>query len=117
VNISSIRGFPPNPGRLAFCAVKAAVIMTTRVAAGEWTGSGVRVNAVAPGVKRTPMWERDVARGTIDQPFYLDLVPAGQLGDPADVGRLVAYLCPDNASYISGSVVTIDSALTSIPAG
>jgi NAD(P)-dependent dehydrogenase (short-subunit alcohol dehydrogenase family) len=117
VNVSSIRAFSPNPGRLAYCAVKAAVSIMTKVAAGEWTGQGVRVNAVAPGVERTPMWDADVARGAIDEQFYLDLVPAGRLGDPADVGRLVAYLCSDHAAYISGSEVTIDGALTSIPAG
>jgi NAD(P)-dependent dehydrogenase (short-subunit alcohol dehydrogenase family) len=117
VNISSIRGLSPNPGRLAYCAVKAAVIMMTKVAAGEWTRDGVRVNAVAPGVERTPMWDADVARGAIDESHYLDVVPAGKLGDPADVGRLVAYLCSDHASYISGSVVTIDGGLTSIAAG
>jgi NAD(P)-dependent dehydrogenase (short-subunit alcohol dehydrogenase family) len=117
VNISSIRGFSPNPGRLAYCAVKAAVIMMTKVAAGEWTREGIRVNAVAPGVERTPMWDADVARGAIDESLYLDVVPAGRLGDPADVGRLVAYLCSDHAGYISGSVVTIDGGLTSIPAG
>jgi NAD(P)-dependent dehydrogenase (short-subunit alcohol dehydrogenase family) len=116
VNISSIRGFSPNPGRLAYCAVKAAVLMMTRVAAGEWTRQGIRVNAVAPGVERTPMWEDDVARGAIDESLYLDIVPAGRLGDPADVGRLVAYLSSDHASYISGSVMTIDGGLTSIPA-
>jgi NAD(P)-dependent dehydrogenase (short-subunit alcohol dehydrogenase family) len=117
VNVSSIRGFSPNPGRLAYCAVKAAVIMMTKVAAGEWGPEGVRVNAVAPGVQRTPMWAADVAAGTIDEEFYLDLVPARKLGDPADVGRLVAYLCSDHAQYISGSIMTIDGALTSIPAG
>jgi NAD(P)-dependent dehydrogenase (short-subunit alcohol dehydrogenase family) len=117
VNISSIRGFSPNPGRLAYCAVKAAVIMMTRVAAGEWTRDGVRVNAVAPGVERTPMWDADVASGAIDESHYLDVVPAGKLGDPQDVGRLVAYLCSEHASYISGSVVTIDGGLTAIPAG
>jgi NAD(P)-dependent dehydrogenase (short-subunit alcohol dehydrogenase family) len=117
VNISSIRGFSPNPGRLAYCAVKAAVIMMTKVAAGEWTREGVRVNAVAPGVQRTPMWESDVERGLLDESSYLELVPAGKIGEPAEVGRLVAYLCSDHASYISGSVVTIDGALTSIPAG
>lgn len=117
VNVSSIRGFSPNPGRLAYCATKAAVIMMTKVAAGEWGPLGVRVNAVAPGIQRTPMWDSDVADGTIDEPFYLNLVPAGRIGDPDDVGRLVAYLCCDHASYISGSIMTIDGALTAIPAG
>ena len=67
VNISSIRGFSPNPGRMTYCAPKAAVIMMTQIAAGEWAGKGIRVNAIAPGVMRTPMWDADVARGAIDE--------------------------------------------------
>ena len=117
VNISSIRGFSPNPGRMTYCAPKAAVIMMTRVAAGEWAGDGVRVNAIAPGVLRTPMWDADVARGAIDEEFYLDVVPMHRLGTPAEVGKLVVFLCSDAAAYITGTVHTIDGALTSIPAG
>ena len=67
INISSIRGFSPNPGRMTYCAPKAAVIMMTKIAAGEWAQFGVRVNAIAPGVLRTPMWDADVARGAIDE--------------------------------------------------
>jgi NAD(P)-dependent dehydrogenase (short-subunit alcohol dehydrogenase family) len=117
VNISSIRGFSPNPGRMTYCAPKAAVIMMTHVAAAEWAGSGVRVNAIAPGVLRTPMWDADVARGAIDEEFYLDIVPMHRLGAPTEVGKLVVFLCSDDAGYITGSVHTIDGALTSIPAG
>ena len=117
VNISSIRGFSPNPGRMTYCAPKAAVIMMTSIAAGEWAGEGIRVNAIAPGVLRTPMWDADVARGAIDEQFYIDTVPAGRLGLPSEVGKLVVFLCSDDAAYITGSVQTIDGALTSIPAG
>ena len=117
VNISSIRGFSPNPGRITYCAPKAAVIMMTSVAAGEWAEHGVRVNAIAPGVLRTPMWDTDVARGAIDEQFYIDTVPAHRLGLPSEVGKLVAFLCSDDAAYITGSVHTIDGALTAIPAG
>jgi NAD(P)-dependent dehydrogenase (short-subunit alcohol dehydrogenase family) len=117
VNISSIRGFSPNPGRMTYCAPKAAVIMMTKIAAGEWAQYGIRVNAIAPGVLRTPMWDEDVARGAIDEQFYLDIVPAKRLGTPPEVGQLVAYLVSDAASYINGSCLTIDGALTSIPAG
>jgi NAD(P)-dependent dehydrogenase (short-subunit alcohol dehydrogenase family) len=117
VNISSIRGFSPNPGRISYCAAKAAVIMMTRVAAGEWAGQGVRVNAIAPGVMRTPMWDRDVARGVLDEAFYEDLVPAKRIGDPTSVGQLVAYLGSDAAAYITGSLLTVDGGLTAIPAG
>jgi NAD(P)-dependent dehydrogenase (short-subunit alcohol dehydrogenase family) len=117
INISSIRGFSPNPGRMTYCAPKAAVIMMTKIAAGEWAQHGIRVNAIAPGVLRTPMWDADVARGAIDEEFYLDLVPAKRLGTPVDVGRMVVYLASDAASYVNGSCLTIDGALTSIPAG
>ena len=115
VNISSIRGFSPNPGRMTYCAPKAAVIMMTKVAAGEWAAHGVRVNAIAPGVLRTPMWDADVARGAIDEQFYLDIVPMHRLGMPSEVGKLVVYLCSDDAAYITGAVLTIDGALTADP--
>lgn len=117
VHISSIRGFSPNPGRLAYCAAKAAVLMMAKVTAGEWAPYGVRVNAVAPGVERTPMWDRDVALGLFDEQEYLDLIPAGRLGDPAEVGRVCSFLASDDAAYITGACVTIDGGLTSIPAG
>jgi NAD(P)-dependent dehydrogenase (short-subunit alcohol dehydrogenase family) len=117
VNISSIRGFSPNPGRITYSTPKAAVIMMTHVAAGEWAPHGVRVNAIAPGVLRTPMWDADVARGAIDEQLYLDVVPMHRLGLPEEVGKLVVFLCSDDASYITGAVHTIDGALTSIPAG
>jgi len=117
INMSSIRGFSPNPGRMTYCAPKAAVIMMTKVAAGEWAPHGVRSNAICPGVLRTPMWDADVARGAIDEQFYLDVVPMHRLGHPTEVGRLAVYLSSDDAAYITGAVLTIDGALTSIPAG
>jgi NAD(P)-dependent dehydrogenase (short-subunit alcohol dehydrogenase family) len=117
INISSIRGFSPNPGRLAYCAAKAAVLIMTQVTAGEWARYGVRVNAVAPGVEATPMWKRDVELGLFDEQVYCDLVPAGRIGDPAEVARLCTFLASDEAEYITGACVTIDGGLTSIPAG
>jgi NAD(P)-dependent dehydrogenase (short-subunit alcohol dehydrogenase family) len=117
INISSIRGFSPNPGRMTYSTPKAAVIMMTRIAAGEWAQHGVRVNAIAPGVLRTPMWDADVARGAIDEQLYLDVVPMHRLGLPEEVGKLAVFLSSDDASYITGGVHTIDGALTSIPAG
>jgi NAD(P)-dependent dehydrogenase (short-subunit alcohol dehydrogenase family) len=117
INISSIRGFSPNPGRMTYCAPKAAVIMMTQVAAGEWAAHGIRVNAIAPGVLRTPMWDADVARGAIDEQFYIDTVPVHRLGLPSEVGKLAVFLSSDDAAYITGSMHTIDGALTAIPAG
>jgi NAD(P)-dependent dehydrogenase (short-subunit alcohol dehydrogenase family) len=117
VTISSIRGFSPNPGRIAYCAAKAAVLMMTRVAAAEWAPFGVRANAIAPGVQHTPMWDRDAARGAVDEEAILKVLPAGRLGEPSEVGKLAVFLSTDEAAYINGSNVTIDGALTTVPSG
>jgi NAD(P)-dependent dehydrogenase (short-subunit alcohol dehydrogenase family) len=116
INISSIRGFSPNPGRISYCAPKAAVIMMTHVAAGEWGPHGVRINAIAPGFLRTPMWDTDVARGEIDEAAYIQEIPAGRLGLPTDVGRLAVYLASDDSAYVNGTCITIDGGTTSLPA-
>jgi NAD(P)-dependent dehydrogenase (short-subunit alcohol dehydrogenase family) len=117
VTISSIRGFSSNPGRIGYCAAKAAVMMMTRVAAAEWAPFGVRANAIAPGVQHTPMWDQDAARGAVDEAAILGVLPAGRLGEPSEVGKLAVFLCSDEAAYINGSTVTIDGALTAVPSG
>lgn len=117
VNISSIRGLSPMPGRITYSAPKAAVLMMTKIAAGEWAPYGIRVNAIAPGFVKTPMHEADVARKVFDEQHYLDVIPAGRFGSPAEIGRLAVYLCSDAASYITGACITIDGALTSIAVG
>lgn len=115
VNISSIRGFTSNPGRIAYCASKAAVIMMTRVAAAEWAPYGVRANAIAPGVQKTPMWDEDVKLGVVDEERVLRVTPAGRLGDPKEIGKLAVFLCSDDADFINGDCITIDGALTTVP--
>ncbi|MCI0581322.1 MAG: SDR family oxidoreductase [Chloroflexi bacterium] len=115
VNIASIRGFSPAPGRMTYATPKAAVLMMTQVAAGELAPRGIRVNSICPGVMRTEMWDADVARGAIDEAAILRAVPAGRIGDPVDVGRLAVFLCSDAATYINGACITIDGAMTTLP--
>jgi len=115
INISSIRGFSSNPGRIAYCATKAAVIMMTKVMAAEWAQFGVRVNAIAPGITRTPMWDADVARGAIDEARLVTLVPMERMCTPAEIGRLATFLAGDDAAYITGDTITIDGGATLIP--
>ena len=114
VNISSIRGFTSNPGRIAYCATKAAVIMMTRVAAAEWAPYGVRANAIAPGVQRTPMWDIDVELGVVDEERVLRVTPAGRLGEPKEIGKLTVFLCSEDADFINGDCITIDGGLTKV---
>jgi NAD(P)-dependent dehydrogenase (short-subunit alcohol dehydrogenase family) len=117
VNISSIRGYSANPGRLAYCAAKAAVIIMTEVMAGEWGPLGIRVNAIAPGVVATGMWKEEVARGLYSEQDYIDTIPSRRLAEPSEIGRLCAFLSSDECSYINGACITIDGALTRIPSG
>ena len=117
IHISSIRGFSPKAGRIAYSAAKAAAIMMAKVMAAEWGAYGIRVNAVAPGVQKTPMWDADVERGVTDEQEFLRLIPLRRLGDPSEVGRLCAFLASAEASYITGSVITIDGGLTTVPSG
>jgi NAD(P)-dependent dehydrogenase (short-subunit alcohol dehydrogenase family) len=117
INISSIRGFSPIPGRMTYSPAKAAVIMMTKIAAGEWGPHGVRVNAIAPGFTKTPMHEADVARGMIDEAAYLRVIPARRFGQPDDIASLAVFLCSDGASYITGTCITIDGGLTTIASG
>lgn len=117
LNISSIRGFSPIPGRMTYSPAKAAVIMMTKIAAGEWGPHGVRVNAIAPGFTKTPMHDHDVARGMIDEDAYLAVIPARRFGVPEDIAALATFLCSDAAAYITGTCITIDGGLTTIASG
>jgi glucose 1-dehydrogenase len=91
--------------------------MMARVMAAEWGRFGIRVNAVAPGVQRTPMWDEEVRLGLLDEKIYEQLIPLGRIGDPREVGRLCSFLASEEASYITGACIAIDGGLTSVPSG
>jgi NAD(P)-dependent dehydrogenase (short-subunit alcohol dehydrogenase family) len=112
VNISSIRGIAPKAGRVAYSAAKAAVNMITRIAAAELGPHGIRVNAVVPGFVRTEMWEEGVAAGVVDEQALADVVPARRIAEPAEVAKLVVFLCSDDAAYMNGSLHVIDGGAT-----
>jgi len=116
-NIASIRGYVPRPGRISYSAAKAAVIMMSQTAAGEWGRYGIRVNAVAPGFMKTPMHDSDVAKGTFDEETMLATIPLRRFGQPEELADLVVFLSSEAASYITGSCITIDGGLTTIPSG
>jgi NAD(P)-dependent dehydrogenase (short-subunit alcohol dehydrogenase family) len=105
VNISSIRGFSPNMGRLTYCAPKAAVLMMTQVTAAEWAGHGVRVNAISPG---------GVAGGQ-DPEFlakYCARVPLGRMAEPADLGAPLVFLASEASRYVTGHELRVDGGFT-----
>lgn len=108
VNVSSINATEAFPERLAYCAAKAAVDMTTRVLAIEWAGRGVRVNAVAPGVTRTEMVERAIASGAVSERLYVGRTPMRRLAEPREIADAVLFLASEQAGFITGTTLVVD---------
>ncbi|MBO9609354.1 MAG: SDR family oxidoreductase [Paenibacillaceae bacterium] len=108
LNTSSINASVAFPMRLAYCAAKAAVSMMTKVLALEWAPHGIRVNAVAPGVSQTEMLAKAIAEGVVDTEGYLRRIPMRRFGEPKEIADACAFLCSDEATYITGEVLTVD---------
>ena len=109
VNITSISGLHASPGQANYSAAKAGVIGLTKTVAAEVAGKGIFINAVAPGLIAT-----DLTAGLNDKQVEAiqGRVPAKRIGTPEDVASLVAWLCSERASYITGAVYTVDGGLT-----
>lgn len=108
VNLASITASLGLPGRNAYGASKAGVMMLTRSMACEWAAHGIRVNAVAPGYILTPAVEALIASGTRDMSAILARIPMGRMGAPAEIAEAIAFLVSDAASYITGTTLQAD---------
>ncbi len=105
INIASVMGIYGNYAQMVYSASKGAVIAMTKAAAKELTPSGIRVNAVAPGVISTDLI-KDVSPEKME--VFHSRIAAGRLGNPEDVANLVLFLASDVSSYISGQIHIID---------
>jgi NAD(P)-dependent dehydrogenase (short-subunit alcohol dehydrogenase family) len=113
VNIGSMSGLivnKPQP-QAPYNASKAGVHMLTKSFACEWAGSGVRVNAVAPGYIATEM--TSVGRANKEwSRCWTDMTPMGRCGEPSEVASVVLFLASDAASYMTGAVLSVDGGYT-----
>lgn len=101
INITSISGVSGLPGQANYSAAKAALIGATKALSKEVAARKVTVNAVAPGFIATDM------TADLDETELKKTIPAGRFGKPEEVAALVAFLCSDEAAYITGQVINI----------
>jgi NAD(P)-dependent dehydrogenase (short-subunit alcohol dehydrogenase family) len=112
INITSVYGIVAAPLRAAYCSSKAAANMLTKVLASEWASKKIRVNAIAPGYIRTELVMGLVERGIMPVEAIEKRTPQGRMGEVKDVLGAALFLASEEASFVTGSILTIDGGWT-----
>jgi 3-oxoacyl-[acyl-carrier protein] reductase len=119
VNVSSTAGKRPSTGMPEYSVTKAAVLSLSRLVADLYAGEGIRCNAVAPGPTATEAWlgdgglaDQQAERSGKSREEVLEAVgkgrPLGRLAQPEEIAAVVAFLCSDRASYVTGAAWSAD---------
>ena len=119
VNVSSTAGKRPSTGMPDYSVTKAAVLSLSRLVADLYAGDGIRCNAVAPGPTATEAWvgdgglaDQQAARTGKSREEVLEAVgkgrPLGRLAEPEEIAAVIAFLCSDRASYVTGAAWSAD---------
>ncbi|HPL97507.1 MAG TPA: 3-oxoacyl-ACP reductase FabG [Smithellaceae bacterium] len=107
VSVSSISAMVPNRGQSNYAAAKAGLIAATKSLAREVARFGIRVNAVAPGPIATDM----LSSMPMDANTIKAMIPMARLGKPEEVARTIRFLCSEDASFITGEVISINGGM------
>lgn len=111
VNCSSVAGLVGFPNLPAYVASKHGVVGLTKAAALDYATSGIRVNAVCPGVIATPMVERVTAGSAEAEAAYAAFQPLGRMGTSEEVAESVVWLCSDAGAFVTGHAMAVDGGL------
>lgn len=115
VNTASTLGQVGIQGIAAYVASKSGVVGLTKTAALDYATTGIRVNAVMPGVIRTPMMARQMGDNAhLAEQQYIGLEPIGRLGRPEEIAEAVVWLCSDRASFVLGHAMAVDGGYLAI---
>ena len=105
VSLSSASSLLPNRGQANYSAAKAGLNAASRVVASEVARLGIRVNVVAPGLIETDM----IAKAPKEH--IKTLIPMARIGKPEEVAKVVAFLCSDDASYVTGQILSVNGGM------
>ena len=119
VNVSSTAGKRPSTGMPEYSVTKAAVLSLSRLVADLYAGDGIRCNAIAPGPTATQAWlgegglaDQQAAKSGKSRAEVLEAVgkgrPLGRLAEPEEIAAVIAFLCSDRASYVTGAAWSAD---------
>lgn len=109
VNIASVNSYRPQNRQSVYTASKHAVLGLTRNAAIDMAGSGIRINAIAPGAIETPMLAAALRNAPAGRDQVIDKMSLiGRLGQPDDVAKAALWLCSDDASFTYGHTLAVD---------
>ena len=119
VNVASSSGKRPSPSNAAYSVAKAAELSLSRVFADAYAGTGVLVNAVAPGATASALWtgpgglaEQAAQRRGISRDEALeaaaDRIPLGRLGEPDEIAAVIVFLCSEAAANVAGAAWSVD---------
>jgi NAD(P)-dependent dehydrogenase (short-subunit alcohol dehydrogenase family) len=109
VNVASLYAYHPDPGESPYAAAKAGVTGFTRAIALELAPHGITVNVIAPGV----IWHDGIKGVLSDEAYdkFLQKTPAGRFGKPEEIAGTVAFLCSEEAAYITGQTIHVNGGL------
>jgi len=109
INMSSVVGEMGNAGQVAYAAAKAGMIGLTRAMARELAPRGVTVNAIAPGYIETDMTAESLPEAA--RAKLMENIPLGRIGQPGEIGDMVAFLCGPEAAYVTGQVLRVNGGM------